>query len=961
MSIPNLIEHVLHHVSPQVYYKLKFTDWDELPNTNVLCPYGEKHEKGKDTRPSFSLNVNDKGGCYCHACGTKVGSIIHFEKLASIEEKLDDETAASRIYSQCVRPVLAAPSEVEMFLSSSIGALGSAPLVIAKIKEELLITESTIHRFDLGWDIATRRVTIPVLDKFNQLVNTRLYRLPSMRANEKYPKILNSDGYGKPAEMFPALSISAVCKSKHRPAKVYWFSGERDTILAWDRGIPSFCYTTGENVCRKEWFADIAELNCIIGVVQDNDKAGIEGAVKRMEALIAAGIPCFLVALPSEESKDFSEFIHNGYTVQEFLEIGQGETKEPPKEAQKEGKDEGDFYEIIKVFNPMLLPNAGTYAVFDIGRKPELLNKPITVCATVSGKMERTYSVPYVYEVGDHKFKLPISREMLQMIRENDVNIGKLIKAWLNTKARITPRDKITITEVEIIPMIQPGVDTPYVNQKCYFFGELIECNKPYEMVIIPTTEMKSQETVGMIVSVKPVSNVLDAYKFEEAACDELMEAFNPAEGESLMANLYDLAQAVSINFTRIYHRNDLHVVTLLSWVCPLEFQFPMEGVQRGWLNTLVLGDTETGKSKICQKLTSLFHCGVFINAESCSYVGLVGGAVKSSSGMFLLRWGKIPLYNRQLVVVEELSGLTTEEISYMSEVRSSGVARYDKAGLSGETSAKTRLICLSNVRDKGKSLGDYNTGVQAALGLVGQNEDLARFDLILTATDEEVDGSIINKDRSDDMENSFSSIELKKFQDLVMFAWSLKHEQIDFTVGAYRACLQQTLLLSAKYHPSLPVFKAGSGRLKLARIALAIACIQMSWDKVKEKLVVKDVHVEAAAELLHCLYSKPSFGYLRYSIVQYNLQKVLNEEAVMAKVKSVFDGKEPEFYRYIGHSMAFSKFEVADAMGVHAMYVERIISQLFLSNLIKKGDKINEWTLSRAGRKWVEKQITHN
>lgn len=947
-----LTDYILENVSSLDYYKLKFPNWNGDHNQNVNCPFLEKHEKGKDNTPSFSVNINGKGGCYCHGCGTKIASIIHFEKAISLD-KISDEQAASKIYSFLCRPVIAAPEEVADFLFDYSKGLDAAPIVKKKLKDELLITESTIEKFQLGWDSVARRITIPIFDEFYQLVNIRHYRLPSMRDDPKFPKILNTEGFGKPAELFPYPSLFSLCRGKHRPSKVYWFTGERDTILAWDKGLPAFCYTTGENVCKKEWINTLKSLNIKICIVQDNDEAGIKGAQKRIEMLEAAGISAEIIVIPTEEGKDFSEYIINGNTIQDFLEL----TKQEQFQEQ-ENQHEDEYYPIPRVFDPETIPNAGEYSVFDIGRNPVLLNKPITVKAIVSGKMDRTYSIPYTFEMGGHKYRLPISREMLQLIREKDQNIQKYLHTWLNTRAKATAIDKVTVTEVEIIPMIQPGVDLPYVNQRCYFFGSIIECNKPYEMTIIPTTDMDSQETIGLITSVQPISNVLDAYKFDDVNIQKLIDNFQPEKSSSILDSLLALVDTISQKHTRVYHREDLHIVSLLTWVCPLQFEFPMEGIQRGWLNTLVVGDTETGKSKVCQKLTSLFHCGVFINAESCSYVGLVGGAIKSSSGMFLLRWGKIPLYNRQLVVVEELSGLTTEEISYMSEVRSSGIARYDKGGLSGETSAKTRLICLSNVRDKGRSLGDYPTGVQAALQLVGQNEDLARFDLIITATDDEVDSKIINKDRSTEEKNSFDEEDLKIFKELVMFSWSLKPEQIDFTVGAYRACLQKTLELSKTYHPSLPVFKAGSGRLKLARIALSIACVQMSWDVEKKKLVVEDKHIQAAADLLNRLYKRPSFGYARYSHIQYELQKVIDPELVVIKAKEVFQEKEEDFYFYLNQCTAFTKFELSDAFGVNSFFVERVISQMFLSNLLKKGQRPSEWELSRAGRKWIEKKL---
>lgn len=948
----SLIEYVFEKIDPKLYYAKRYEGWNGNPNSNVPCPFLNLHSGGTDNKPSFSVGIGEQGGCYCHSCGTKIANIIHHEKLSTKEE--DDERAASAIYNEFVRPVLSPSSNVESYLAPFKENLRRAPRILASIKNDLQISQTTIDRFNLGYDPTKRRITIPIFDTFGQLINIRLYSLPSMREDGKYPKIINTDGYGKPASCFPQSTLSSLCSSKHKPNISYWFTGERDTLLAWDRGIPSFCYTVGELVCKDEWAEEISKLRTIIAVVADNDKAGREGAAKRCAFLELKGIPYFLVEFDEPDVKDFSDYIiKEKGTIADFLQKKKDSIPEPSEEEIPE-----ENY-IPKIYNPLKYEIKGEYSVSSIGRNSTLLNSRILVKAIVSGKTDRTYSIPRIVCVNGTEHVLPISREMIQLVREGDDKVMKHFAEWLQTKSPITVVERITISDVEIIPMIQPGFESLYVNQRCYFVGEEIECNKPYMMEVIPTTEMKSQESVGIIVSIKPISNILDSFEFTEESYRRLRHHFGPNPRISEYANLRDLAHSISLSYTGIYNRDDLHIVSLLTWLSPLQFEFPHEGMQRGWLNSLILGDTETGKSKVCQKLTSLFSCGVFINAENCSYVGLVGGAIKSSTGMFILRWGKIPLYNRQLVVIEELSGMGTIEISHMSDIRSAGIARYDKGGLTGETSAKTRLLCLSNVRGAGKSLGDYSAGVLAAQNLIGQNEDLARFDLILTVTDDEVNSDIINEDRSTKKEELFSEDELKAFKELAMFAWSLKPEQIYFSTEAYRACLSETLRMSKEYHTSIPIFKAGSGRLKLARIALSIACIQFSWDGAK--LVVGPKHVHAAAKVLEQTYKKPSFGYLRYSKIQYDMQKVEKSEQVVAKVKELLNGNEQALYSYIGNCATFTKYDLSEAMGKHHMYMERIISAMYLSNLLKKGDMRSEWKLSIAGRKWIDAKLNQN
>ncbi len=263
---------------------------------------------------------------------------------------------------------------------------------------------------------------------------------------------------------------------------------------------------------------------------------------------------------------------------------------------------------------------------------------------------------------------------------------------------------------------------------------------------------MRTQETVGLIYKVTTLNNALDNIVLTPENIQELRNRFSlpiEAKGEAIYLNMIDLATDLADRHTLIYNRTDLHLIQLLTWCSPLQFNFHCEGIQRGWLNSLAFGDTQAGKSEIAKKLRELFGCGVFVNSENCTFVGLIGGAIKNGSGMFMLRWGKIPLYNRQMVVLEELSGLSCEDISHMSEVRSSGIARLDKGGLSSETAAKTRLLFLSNVRRARSNLSDYASGVKALQELVGQNEDISRFDLVLTVTDSEVSNDIINRDRT--------------------------------------------------------------------------------------------------------------------------------------------------------------------------------------------------------------------
>lgn len=955
----DLAEFVIKNVSPVDYYKSLFPNWSGDINENVLCVFHKNVNS-----PSLSVGLSG-GGAYCHSCEKKIGSIIHFEKERHVAT-LDDEQASLEIYKQFIHPILAVDqADIDLILEEYENALFKNKKVYQTVQKDLGIDAQHILQFRLGWRQEKVRLTIPIFNEFGHLINIRYYQLPSHREPEsKYPKIYNEKNYGKPATLYPLPPLLTLLKTQFRPSVLYFMAGERDSLLAWSLGIPNLTSTTGEHVWHPLWTQTIKNFRLPIAIVGDTDETGKKAAKTKLELLTNEGIEAVIVNIPPTY-KDFSKWVMEGKgTAIQLRELTpslglQGKRRDNEEDGYEDGNDneKQQRNKFPKVNDPSNSIHDGEFTVADIGRRPDLLNSVIKLKALVSAKIDRTFSIPNVFQVGNRLYALPVSRELLAMVKMSDTDIIKYIRDLLNTKSTPLPVAHITVTEVEIIPMVVPGLDSFYVNQRCFYFGDKIESNLPYLMSIVPTSEMKTQETVGLILDIYPVSNVLDEFTFDYDTRQRLAKQFK-VEGDPYRG-LAILAEEISTRHSLIYNRGDLHMVALLTWLSPLQFDFFRDGTQRGWMNALVVGDTQTGKSEVAKALRNLFNCGVFISAENCTYVGLIGGAVKSGTGVFMLRWGKIPLYNRQLVVIEELSGISTEQISHMSEVRSAGIARLDKGGLSGEVAARTRLICLSNVREQYGSLASANSGVRAVQELIGHNEDISRFDLILTLTDDEVPNEIINQDRSqpDQQHNPYSAEEFNLFRTLIIFVWSLKPEQIEITRDAYVTCLNQTLMLSKEYHPNVPIFKGGSGRLKLARIACAIACIQFNWNEDKQKLVVEKRHVLAAVTLLRQLYDKPSLGYKRYSRQQFFLESLQGEENMLAAIQKILkEDRMTSFLRFLSHAHFFQSRELGEVLNLPSFMTDRLISALYSANAIRKARAVTGWELTIPGRRWVEK-----
>lgn len=937
-----LKDFVLSTIESTQYYKSRFPQWDPRSRDNVTCPHHD------DVHPSLSVGL-ERGAakCWAASCGRAWGNIVHFE---SALKGIPESTASINLYSEFVRQVV--PETEIAILQNHLRDNASFRNWLAK---DCAITSEGIRLFGLGLDKRSNRLAIPVRDRWGNCVNVRLYKLPRHRseADEKR-KVINWDkGFGK-LDLFPWPQFIRYDISK----PIFIMASEKETMVAILHGLQAICGTCGEDAWDDQW-NDLL-LGYKIGVVGQNDAAGRKAAEKKIATLQIVSDGCFDIRIPSKQ-KDFADWVvkegGNGLSLLGQLKLEDKETVKVSKSHVRV-----PVAELKEPLKPAYYSEE-LQEIASIGTRTEMLNKVLKCHGIVAAKAGHTYSIPWKFKIKAKNspqkvWALPVGRELLHFVGISDASIIEAVRDQLkDDKMLVEPIEHVTITEVEIIPTASIDRDVPYVIQRCYFLGEWIDANIPYEFEIIPTTEIKSQKTVGIIIKATPISLSFEkqSYAAEDFAT---LQIFQPDDDQSIWDKLLDLAEQTSKHYTKIYNRPDWHIAALLTWLSPLGWKFPNETeTQRGWLNTLAIGDTETGKSKVVKAIQQLTKCGQFVNAENCTYVGLVGGAVKMGSNQFMLRWGRIPLCDKQLVVIEELSGLSVEQISNMSDVRSSGVARLDKGGLSAETNARTRILVLSNVRPVNKTLASYTSGVRAVQELIGHGEDIARFDLIITLVDSDVSVDVINRPAR--RERGRRDYEPEHLQKLVRFIWSLKPEQVKITTEAYMSCLELTKELAAEYHPAVPLFKGGSGRYKIARIAAAIAALQFSWDEEKSVLRVNEEHVEAAVKFMRMLYNKHPLRYDEWSKQLFDRDLVKDEEESEAGLLKVLSDKKKrtKAVEALIHASKFSRDELCAIASIPIIHADDLVGILLRNRILRKGDA-NTWEITPPGKRWLEKQL---
>jgi len=650
----DLKQYVIEKVSSERYYKARFANWNAKTKTNVLCCFH------RDKQASLSINLRNGGArCFASSCGKSIGNIVHFE---SVLKEISEEQAAQNLYSEFIRPIVPIAS-MQLYKEN----IKHDPKLIANFTRATGLSAATINQFEIGYDLSSRRYTFPIPNRFSSVVNIRFYRPKTVRKSTdiKIYSLVRDKGtdkelrYGE-MELFPWSSFRGYTASK----PLFFVASEREAMLAIQLNLQAVCSTGGEGSWSDDWLDLFTGYE--IGVLFDQDKGGQKATEKIVATLQQRALICVPLTLPFPKGykgdTDFDDWILSKHGNQFALQALFKDAKEnqqrkihlSPLETRK-AELEGDWWDIPKYFDDK------QHSLGEIRTRTDLLNHCVYTRGIIAAVASKSYDVPYKFKLktkaGIQEFALPVGRDLVSFVNSTDSGIvetlsriiGTTVLEWKSTAF-------IPIAEVEVVPIVDVGTDSEgrYTVQRCYVLGKSIESNTPYELTVIPTTLPKSQEKICIIVSAVETSRAIDKWTFNEKETKSL-ETFRPTKGQSVDEKLKQIADEVAGNFTKIYSRPDWHIVALLSWFCPLVWNFPGEtDLQRGWINTLAIGDTQTGKSKVVATLQQLLKLGDIINAENCTFVGLVGGAIKTGSGQMMLRWGRIPLSNRKLVIMGE-------------------------------------------------------------------------------------------------------------------------------------------------------------------------------------------------------------------------------------------------------------------------------------------------------------------
>lgn len=529
----------------------------------------------------------------------------------------------------------------------------------------------------------------------------------------------------------------------------------------------------------------------------------------------------------------------------------------------------------------------------------ELTGKLIKTRVMVAGKKHTPYIVPKKIEYscwgrknckkyGCPLINLPVAtaykdlgvtnRELIQMTATGDDNIKGILRDLSGIPAcqrfDMEVVETTNIDELLVIPMAEESESHEtedkaghgkYVLRRVYAVGGLpISENKYYEISGYVFAHPKNQESTILIKDAKPLQDVVDSFTLTEEFKTDLA-VFQPADysAESIAEKLGAILNDLTYNVTHIVQRDETLLGLLLTYHSVLRFSVPWDtNPIRGWLEMKIVGDTGTGKSALIEKTMKYAGLGTRVNAESTSRTGLTYKMEQSGTGgAWYIVWGAWPLADKEIIWIDEDTGIEKDEYGEMTMARSDGKLEVKRA-VTAETSCRVRAILSGNV-PRGKRLADYAQGVES-LKDIFNNEDIRRFDFAVFMRATDVDPELYNQQ----LPTYPKLITSETLKNNVLFAWSRGPEHVSFDAAATDKILEAATELSKIYGNAtdVPLVSPSDQRNKIARLAVALAALTHSTDESGERLIVWPGHVDFILTYLKGIYNAPGCGLNYYA-----------------------------------------------------------------------------------------------
>jgi hypothetical protein len=876
-----------------------FVKYDERKSSEnqlyAFCPFHN------DKDASFTIN-RESDAWYCHGCAEGGHHVEFIMKYYDVSRTIAVKACNKFDHSGTwIFPT-------EEYVEKCAEALQRRPAAL----DELMsfgFTQEAIAKYQIGWDDI--RVTFPIRSRTGEVINVRKYLPPSKRIEgSNNAKVIAIKDLNE-CRLYPY----SVLREAGLDEPIYLVEGEKDCIALLSQGKWAMTGTSGTVLPYDElcMFKDRFVI-----IMTDMDSAGRRNEQQYLQKLRKQTNRIGLVRLPE---KDFVDFWQK-YKTTNF----------------------DDWYKVDDMIDPdSVTDNTAPVAMSlsqseytsNLGKWSILRNMCIT------GADPKTYVIPTELELKctnygcPHKCAISAAsvaevlkigpREMAMFIDAPDTTQDSLVQRLVGCRHVSTVAAKqINVQKLlfqESAAFVEGLEDATFDNRYglyMYHDNRLLPTVR-YDFVAQRISDPRTQQNYYIIKeATAPRANV-EGLEISQAAILFFRAVADKHD------NIWDtINEHYSMWLPRlgIEGRADLFGALMLTYLSVTEIKWRL-GTVKGWLDTMVIGDTRTGKSQMAQRIIANLGMGSYINGENARRTGVIGG-VQRFGESWVITWGAIPLNDRGLLFIDEASGLSVEDIKELSATRSSGAVTINKIA-KGEARARTRLIWMSNPRS-GRNLDEfYWKGFGAFQEFIPVAEDQARYDIVITAARDDVvitfDDSVAEPDNMDTI--------IEYWKDIITFAWSVPLDNILVLDSAIIAVKDYVRELDSTISGG-PLIVTAAVHEKLLRIACACALLKgRIFNGVVE---VSSEEVDDAYIFFTKTIEKPTFDYKGYmlDLRRVNAAREDNINFIRTQI-----GLYPAL-RVLLASNQFRGQQMYDVLGIDRMESSKLLSELLKRGLVK-------------------------
>lgn len=858
----------------------------------ACCPFHA------ETTPSFTVNT-DTHEWFCHACN-KGGAEKEF--LAEYYD-IDIDVAKNVVtyWDNHNRLLFPTDEQVEEYHQN---LLNSAREITAL--NAFGISLDTIKHLKIGLD--DLRIIFPIASRKGQWVNLRRYLPPHHRyAESKEPKVLNVRGLGQrrywPYEAF-------------QEQQIYIVEGEKDCAAARSQGYNAVTGTGGSAIPVSE-IGMFKDKDVVL--MLDSDSVGQRSVQSYTVLLKTIARSVSIVNLPQ---KDFVDYYMLCQSTGEKVDVRQFITESSVLEKQEAMGDVQNVSLVRSEFADQINTWMKLSSMSVVGVEPKIYTIPRKLrCVCKNSKCSKPCVLAFSRDVPQEIDVDP--RQIIRFTDSADTAQDSYVRQLFGCKsASAEPIDYVNVQKVifqESASFIDGLEEASFENRYgIYMYTDYrLSPTLKYDFEACRVTDPRSQQNYYVIRDAKCIST--ERPVIQEAYLDKFRTAASKARTARELISMYYDEWMPSL---AIEGRPDLFGAILLTYCSVTEIPW-QGGIIKGWLDTMCIGDTRTGKSQMAQRFVKMLGMGGYINGENARRTGVIGG-VQRFGDSWVVTWGAIPMNDRGLLMIDEASGLEVDDIKDLSSTRSSGAVTLNKI-VKGEARARTRLLWFTNPRS-GKNLSDfYWKGFGAFQEFIPVAEDQARFDIVLSAAREDVD--ILN---GSDIEGR---VNVEPWRALFGLAWSITSDEVKISKEVRQKVRSTAVELNDAFGGG-PLIVGVAVHEKILRLACAFAVASGSYITDTKSLIVETKHVDFAKEFITWTLDKASLGYGDY-IREFKTAQVKRSEN-MSFVRALI-GVHPAIKSLLT-ATSFRGYQFREILGLEPNESSKLLSDLITRGLLRPG-----------------------